>query len=106
MFNIQHYPSDLVSRVETRLCDVFSEYFDDTYNAQTLPGTGHVKHMGLVVNREDAAALTARDFMDLHYYLTAVCYDDPLLKDLITFDDFYFKPGKEIHVVTLGFDLF
>lgn len=106
MFNIQHYPTDTVSRIAARLCEVFVEYFDDTYYAETAPTSEPVKHLCLVVNREDGAVMTARDFMDFHHFLTAVCYHDPILKDLIMFDDFYFAQDKPLEIVSLGFDLF
>lgn len=106
MFNIQHYPTDLVSRVCTRLIDLFTEFHDDTYYAEFAPQDDPVRHLRLVVNREDGLPMTARDFMDFHHYLSAACYTDPILKDLIMFDDFYFAKDKPLTIVTFGFDLF
>lgn len=106
MFNTQHYPSNVLDRIAKRLCDVFGEYFDDTYYAESLvPQDGSASHMCLVVNREDGIPFTARDFMDFHHFLTAVCYHDPILKDLIMFDDFYFYKDKPLQIVSLGFDI-
>jgi len=103
MFNTQHSPSEVMSCITARLCEVFVEHFDDTYSHEAAPTSDRFTHLRLSINREDGEVMTARDFMDFHHFLSAVCYTDPILKDLIEFDDFYFAVNKPLHIVSLEF---
>lgn len=107
MFNIQHYPTDHVTRVTLRLLDLFNEYCGDDYYAEFAPAKdGSIKYLQLVVNREDGKAIDARNMMDFHQFIVVATYHDPILKDMVMFDDFMFPPHDDITVLSLCFDLY
>jgi len=106
MFNAINTPAHIIANIQTKIIDLFLDYCDSFY-AEFAPIKEYSKtrHLRLVVNREDGNPMTPADIMDLHQLITVACYHDPYLKDVIDFDDFYYKPGEPITILSLGFDI-
>jgi len=106
MFNAINTPAPFFANVQTKIIELFMDYCDDFY-AEFAPieDCTKTRHLRLVVNREDCNPMTPADIMDLHQLITVACYHDPYLKDVIAFDDFYYKQGEPMTILTLGFDI-
>jgi len=106
MFNAINTPAHVIANVQSKIIDLFMDYCDSFY-AEFAPidYDSETRHLRLVVNREDGNPMTPADIMDLHQLITVACYHDPYLKDVIDFDDFYYKQGEPMTILSLGFDI-